>query len=181
MIPEKFRPLLERFVIATRDPIDKRLLLPRSGPKLSDLLRYYIDLPYGERAPILQEFRNLGAGLGHNGGGYAELAIRQQSAEMIRFGVLCVILSAPVGAGSWGLRHVADPRVLAADLCLLYHSAEKLGLDAPAFFREVVEQYGDESARNHIEEYLKQGRVDIAKFGYYEAKSDEGFAYWVKG
>lgn len=100
----------------------------------------------------------------------AARAIRNQSAEDVKLGLLAVTLE--------GIRN--DYRETCLALCLLYNSAKKLGLEPQSLFRHMAE-YGNSNTKKFILEYLKDGSKSLADFAIAENYGPNGFDYITTG
>jgi len=136
---------------------------------LAIFLAQYSELPQHERAAIRSRFGpQHGAKLLRCAQELAIRAIRCNAIDDVALGLLAVALE--------GIR--SDFRNTVVSLCLLHHSAVKLGSDpVPLFHRAAA--FGTPKTRNFILEYLRKGDKDIRAFAMEEGQGPNGFDYVV--
>ncbi len=95
-------------------------------------------------------------------------AVRNKSPHDIFLGALAVALE--------DIR--SDFRNTVVSLCLLHHSAIKLGIDPAIEFYNAAD-YGSERTRQFIHQYLQSGEKDIRAMAMEETYGQDGFDYKV--
>jgi len=94
-------------------------------------------------------------------------AIRYRCIDDLRDGLLALIIEAMQ----------EDPRETVRHLCLLHHSAAKLGLDLAEVY-EPLRRYASQDMRELIEGWFHEGTKDIGMMGYAEGTLRDGrFTY----
>jgi hypothetical protein len=96
----------------------------------------------------------------------ASRAIRTQSIEDVERGLVALALEG--GSG--------DFRYTVSTLCLLHHSAIKLGADVDALFHQAA-ALGRDSGKQLLLGYLARGDKRIEAMAFKEGASEEGFEY----
>jgi hypothetical protein len=98
--------------------------------------------------------------------GMSETAVRESRAGRLKYGVIAIILEN---------RH-DDWRETLIHLCLLNHSANKLGVNLQAVYAE-LRQYATPETADLMDAFFQEGEKSIAAMGYAENNGPEGFAY----
>jgi hypothetical protein len=98
--------------------------------------------------------------------GRAIKAVRESNHEDLRYGLVALIFE--------NLRE--DWRETLVKLCLLNHSAEKLGVNLETIFQGLRHLAKPEMVRL-IDDYFKEGERNIGAMGYKEDTSTDGFTY----
>jgi len=133
--------------------------------RITRMLEHYQQLPESERGPLRAQFGpNQASKLSYYAGKMAEDGVRKNSIQSIKLG----LLAAAMDGGQYDYRNTVT------NLCMLYHSAKKLGFDPTPLFTDAA-GYGDERARDLILQYLAQGNKDIRAFGLEEDYGHEAF------
>lgn len=93
-------------------------------------------------------------------------AVRESAPERLRFGVLALLVE----------NKTEDFRETLMHLCLLNHSAEKLGVNLEPVYREVRPVASPETAEL-LDSYFREGERNISAMGYEEIMEKDGFGY----
>ena len=97
-------------------------------------------------------------------------AVRNSAVNDVALGLLAVALE--------GVQ--SDFRNSLVSLCLLHHSAIKLGSNPAPLFLQAAD-FATAKTRDFIIGYLQTGAKDIHAFGFAEGQDTEGFCYEVVG
>jgi hypothetical protein len=118
--------------------------------------------------------------LGNFAHGMAVLSVRQESPAFITQGLIALAI----------VSNLNDPRDLCFFLATLYHSAEKLGIDAPKVFADAATLVPSEDFRNWMRHFPlrpPEARA-LSAFLLREVNTDEGYdvvsdayssSYWI--
>lgn len=135
-------------------------------------LREYQEEPKHLRDPIIQRYESRHeARLTRYGCMLAERAIRCGVPADVLLGLISIAL---------GSSHIDDYRYIIVSMCLLHHSAIKIGADPADLFHQAVE-YGNEPAKDFMLRYLAHGEKRIGAMAMEEAMGPNGFEYWCTG
>jgi hypothetical protein len=133
--------------------------------RITRLLEHYQQLPESEREAVRAQFGpDHASKLSYYAGKMAVDAVRKNSIQSIKLG----LLAAAMDGGQY------DQRVTLPNLCMLHHSAKKIGADPASLFTDAA-AYGSDSARDLILQYLARGNKDIRAFRLEEAYGREAF------
>ena len=151
----------------------RREHIPFEPEKLRDqvanFLVQYRQLAQPERITIRNQFGpQYGGKLLRCAEELAVRAIRNNAVDDVALGLLAVALE--------GVQ--SDFRTTVTGLCLLHHSAVKLGVDPVPLFQHAAD-FGTAKARDFILEYLRIGEKDIRAFRRVESQGPDGFHYEV--
>jgi hypothetical protein len=97
---------------------------------------------------------------------FAERAVREKSAAHLFRGITALVVEQLTEA----------PRDNLRALCLLHHSALKIGLDPNHLFR-FAEKFAKPEVAAFLMGYLAEGEKDITAMGYVESSDADGFRY----
>jgi hypothetical protein len=147
--------------------------VPFELEKLRDAVAIFLNkfrsLPPNERVAIRDQVGPLhGAKLLRCSQELAARAVRNNSADDVALGLLAVALE--------GIQ--SDPRSAALSLCLLHHSAVKLGSDPVPLFTEAA-AHGTTKAREFMIGYFAKGERNIRAYRIAEGYGPHGFYYEV--
>jgi hypothetical protein len=136
---------------------------------LASFLGKYRQLTQQERIAIRGQFGpQHGAKLLRCAQELAVRAVRNNAVDDVALGLLAVALE--------GVQ--SDFRNTVVSLCLLHHSAIKLGSNPVPLFHQAAD-FGTPKARDFILEYLQKGDKDIRSFAMEEGQGPNGFDYLV--
>jgi hypothetical protein len=136
---------------------------------LASFLGQYRQLTQQERIAIRGQFGpQHGAKLLRCAQELAVRAVRNNAIDDVALGLLAVALE--------GVQ--SDFRNTVVSLCLLHHSAIKLGSNPVPLFHQAAD-FGTPKARDFILEYLQKGDKDIRSFAMEEGQGPNGFDYLV--
>ena len=134
-------------------------------------LKEFVLLPRNEQLLLRNQFGpQHGAKMLRAAQELAVLAVRNHEAENVQEGLLGVALE--------GIQ--SDFRNSVLSLCLLHHSAMKLGESPVRLFTDAA-SYAMPKVRDFILEYLRNGQKDLKAFRIAEDYGPTGFDYIVTG
>jgi hypothetical protein len=139
----------------------------KARDRMTRFLEDYEQLPESERATVRSRFGpQHGGRLLQYACDMAVRAVRERSARDLERGLLAIAFEGTRG----------EPFREISTLCMLHHSAQKIGIDPVPLFREAA-RYGSERSRDFILDYLANGTKDIRMVRLEEAEGPEGFRY----
>jgi hypothetical protein len=137
--------------------------------QLAAFLHQYRQLGQSERVAIHGQFGpEHGAEMLRCAQELAVRGVRSNSADDVELGLLAVALE----------RVQSDFRNMVVSLCLLHHSAKKLGVDPVPLFHNAA-AYGNNKARDFMLQYLQKGDKNIRAIAMEESYGPNGFDYVV--
>lgn len=147
--------------------------IPFEVEQLRDQFAFFIDqyrqLGQTERVAIRDQFGpEHGAKMLRCAQELAVRAVRNNSADDVALGLLAVVLE--------GVQ--SDFRNTVVALCLLHHSAKKLGVNPVPLFHQTA-ACGTDKARDFMLQYLHKGDKDIRAMAMEESYGPNGFDYAV--
>lgn len=124
-------------------------------------------MPPAERIRVIEQLTRDESGLLFGIATSAAIwSVRESMPERLRYGLLALLFE----------NQREDFRETLMRLCLLQHSADKLGVDLQKLFLD-VQEFASPEMRTLFESYFDEGERDISAMGYEEFDDGEGFGY----